>query len=390
MTNTKQRIESIDILKGLVMIIMALDHTRDYFHADAFFYDPTDPDKTSLLVYFTRWITHFCAPVFCFLAGISAFLVGKKKNKQELSAFLFKRGIWLVFIELTVINFAWYFDIYFRTPSLQVIWSLGISMIFLAILIHLPRMLILIFSCVLIFGHNLFDKVHYEGNLLWQILHDGGLLNFPAYNMRGYLAYPIIPWIAVMSLGYCFGELYEQSYDGKKRKKLLNIIGLASMILFVILNGTNFYGDPEGWKHYDTTLKTVMSFFNPEKYPPSLIYLLMTLSPAFIFLANTETVKGKIVNFLGTFGRVPFFYYILHIYFIHILAIIFAEFLGFGWQKMILTDWIGNASGLKGYGVSLWAVYLIWILIIALLYPLCKKFDTYKMNHKEKWWLSYL
>ncbi len=385
----KYRIESLDLLKGMVMVVMALDHVRDYFHAPAFLYDPADPSQTTLPIFFTRWITHFCAPAFCFLAGISAFLVGIRKPKKELSAFLLKRGIWLVFIEMTIVNFGWYFDIYFRSPGLLVIWSLGISMIVLAALIHLPRTVILIFSCVLIFGHNLLDNVHFDGNYLWAILHEMTLFKYSG-NYKLYVDYPVIPWIAVMSLGYCFGALYDKSYDANKRKKILNSIGFSAIVLFIILRGINLYGNPSKWIQFDEFSKTLISFLNPSKYPPSLLYLLMTLGPALIFLANAENLKGRLVIFFSTFGRVPFFYYILHLYLIHIIALVFAQLTGFGWQKMILDGWIGDVPLLKGYGFSLWVVYLVWVAVILLLYPLCKKFDRYKTNHKEKWWLSYL
>jgi uncharacterized membrane protein len=387
-TNQK-RIESIDLLKGLVMVIMALDHTRDYFHASAYIFDPADPTQTSLPIFFTRWITHFCAPAFSFLAGLSAFMVGRRKSIAELSGFLLKRGLWLIFIELTVVNFAWYFDIHFHTFGLLVIWSLGISMIVLAALVHLPQKFILLFSCMMIFGHDLLDNIHFPGNLLWEIIHELSFFKLPG-NVQLLVGYPVVPWMAVMALGYYFGSFYDKSFDSIKRKKLFNIIGLSAIILFIILRWTNLYGDPLNWKHYDTITKELISFLNPNKYPPSLLYLLMTLGATFLFLANSENLKGRIVNFFSTFGRVPFFYYILHLYLIHIVAMVFAEFSGFGWQKLVLPSWITFVPDMKGYGFSLWVVYLVWIAIIVLLYPLCKKFDRYKLNHKEKWWLSYL
>jgi uncharacterized membrane protein len=290
---------------------------------------------------------------------------------------------------MTIVNFAWYFDIYFSSPGLLVIWSLGISMIVLAGLIHLPRTVILIVSCVLIFGHNLLDNVHFDGNYLWAILHEMTLFRY-SDNYKLYVDYPVIPWIAVMSLGYCFGALYDKSYDANKRKKILSIIGFSAIALFIVLRGINLYGNPSNWMQFDEFSKTLISFLNPSKYPPSLLYLLMTLGPALIFLANAENLKGRLVNFFSTFGRVPFFYYILHLYLIHILALLAAQLTGFGWHIMILNDWIGSVPALKGYGFSLWVVYLVWIAVILLLYPLCIKFDRYKTNHKEKWWLSYL
>jgi uncharacterized membrane protein len=385
----KNRVKSIDLLRGLVMVIMALDHSRDFFHAYSRLYNPMDPNHSSLAIVFTRWITHFCAPVFCLLAGVSAFLSGRRKTKGELSLFLLKRGIWLVLVELTLVNFGWSFDVQFRAIVLQVIWVLGISMMVLAALIHLPKTYILILSCILIFGHNLLDNLHFGGNVFWEIIHDGGFLKLSNDRSLGF-AYPLVPWIAVMSLGYCLGSLYDQSFDPIKRKKILNITGFSAVALFILLHWANLYGNSWTWKHYDTASKTLMSFLNLRKYPPSLLYLLMTLGPALIFLANAENVKGRVVGFFSTFGRVPFFFYILHIYLIHFIALIFAQLLGFGWQKMILSGSIFYSPGLIGFGFPLWVVYAVWVGVIALSYPLCRKFDAYKMNHKEKWWLSYL
>jgi uncharacterized membrane protein len=388
-TITKSRIESIDLLKGLVMVIMALDHVRDYFHYSSYFFDPSDPTQSTLPIFFTRFITHFCAPIFCFLAGTSAFMVGKRKSKSELSNFLLKRGIWLVFIEMTIVNFGWYFDIYFKSPNLLVIWSLGISMICLAALVHLSRKFILLFCLILILGHNLLDTVHYNGNVFWAILHEVAFFKI-TNDVEFFVGFPIIPWIAVMALGYYFGTFYDTSYHHEKRKKLFNLIGILAILTFVTLRFSNVYGDPIPYKDYETTAKDLISFFNPSKYPPSLLFLLMTLGTAILFLANTEKLKGKVVDFFSTFGRVPFFYYILHLYLIHLIALIFAEFSGFGWRIMILQDWVTETPTLKGYGFPLWVVYAVWILVIVLLYPLCKKFDAYKQAHKEKWWLSYL
>ena len=390
MTQVKStRIQSIDILKGIVMILMALDHTRDYFHYDSFLFSPEDPTQSNLPMFFTRWITHFCAPAFSFLAGLSAFMVSKRKTKKELSSFLIKRGLWLVFIEMTIVNFSWYFDVTFSNPGLLVIWVLGISMIALAGLIWLPKKYILIFSCLLIFGHNLLDSVHFEGSILWAILHEFAFIDLGnGYTL--FAVYPIIPWVAVMSLGYYFGDFYNVSFDARKRKKMFNILGVLSIALFIVLRFTNVYGNLSPWKDYDTLPQDLISFFNPAKYPPSLTYLLMTLGVTFIFLANSEKLKGKIANFFKVFGRVPFFYYIIHIYVIHILALLYAELSGFGWEIMILKNWVTEVPALKGYGLNLGFVYLVWIGIILLIYPLCKKFDSYKQNNKDKWWLSYL
>jgi len=385
---TSNRILSLDLLKGLVMVIMALDHTRDYFHNAAFIFDPTDPLLTDVPLYFTRWITHYCAPAFSFLAGISAYLVGRRKSGRALSSFLLKRGLWLVIIEITVVNFSWYFDIHFGFVSLLVIWSLGISMIILAALIHLPSKMILLFSLIIIFGHNLLNYIPVEKSILWSMLHEWNSFVLSDH-LELLIAYPIIPWVGVMSLGYYFGSFYNKNFEPLKRQQLFLRIGFLTVLLFVLVRFINQYGNPNHWKSYETIQQTLFSFFDPSKYPPSLSYLLMTLGPTLLFLAYAEKWKGKVVEFFSVFGRVPFFYYIIHIYVIHLFALFVAQIMGFGWQKMILKGWVTDSKELAGYGVDLWLVYLIWIGVILLLYPLCKKFGTYKVNHKEKWWLSY-
>jgi uncharacterized membrane protein len=386
---TKPRIESIDLLKGLVIVIMALDHVRDYFHYSAFMFDPSDPAQSNLPIFFTRLITHFCAPAFSFLAGLSAYMVGRRKTPYELSIFLIKRGLWLMLIDMTVIVFGWHFDPQFRDIVFNVVSSLGIGMIVLAGLIHLPKSIIIAFSCLVIFGHNLLDNIHFDGSVLWSFLHERHpFLITEGYHFR--ISYPIIPWVAVMSLGYCIGSLYDSSVESAKRKRVLNIAGLSSLALFFVLIGINRYGDAIRWTHFDETSKTIMSMLNMTKYPPSLKFLLMTLGGTFLFLANSEKLKGKLVNYISTFGRAPFFFYIVHIYFIHFLALFAAEFTGFGWRTMIVPIFVNRVAALKGYGFGLWVVYVVWIAVILLLYPLCKRFDTYKQAHKEKWWLSYL
>jgi uncharacterized membrane protein len=387
-TANKTRIASIDLLKGLVMVVMALDHVRDYFHYSAFMFDPSDPERTSLPIFFTRFITHFCAPAFSFLAGLSAFMIGRRKSAAALSAFLFKRGLWLVFVEIVIVSFGWKFDVQFRHIGLQTIWQLGISMMLLAGLIQLPQRVVLGGSLLIIFGHNLLDNVHFDGSFLWAVLHEPKLFQWSGHYIR--TAYPLLPWVAVMSLGYCFGTLYNPLVDAAKRKKTWNVLGIGSLILFVVLIVVNKYGDPLPWTNHGVTVKTLMSILDVTKYPPSLLYLLLTLGGSFLFLANTEKLQGAVVNFFCVFGRVPFFYYILHIYLIHLIAVFVAWFTGFGWKALVLPTFITRVEALKGYGVNLVSVYLIWICVIVLLYPLCKKFDAYKQSHKEKWWLSYL
>ncbi len=387
------RVESIDLLRGLVMIFMALDHVRDYFHADAFLYDPTDLTKTSVILFFTRWITHFCAPIFIFLAGTSAFLIGLRKSKQELSGFLLKRGLWLVFLELTIINFAWFFNIQFSLITLFVIWTLGIGMIVLAACIHLPYKIILTIGVLLIVGHHAFDNFHVEGNgteaILWSMVHEQRGFQL-ANGFFLFVGYPLIPWIGVMLVGYCFGVFYSSSYDALARRKILLYLGTALIVLFVVIRFPNVYGDPNPWSVQPNPFFTALSFINVSKYPPSLLYILVTLGPAILLLAVSEKYTGAIAQKVKVLGRVPMFYYLLHLYLIHGLAVLAAVLSGYDASDMVFNTWVTMSPDLKGYGFDLWVVHIIWIGVVMVLYPLCKWYDNYKLTQRSKWWLSYL
>jgi len=388
-----KRISSIDLLRGAVMILMALDHVRDYFHADAYLYGPLDLDKASVALFFTRWITHFCAPVFMFLAGTSAFMVGQKKTKKELSVFLLTRGLWLILLELTLINFEWNFDIAFTNIYFIVIWALGISMIVLAALIHLPQKLILVIGILLVAGHNLLDNIHVPGNSLkafgWALLHDSNFFNWNGKNVL--VGYPVIPWIGIMALGYCLGAIYTPGFSAEKRKKILIMIGSVAIALFVVIRLLNGYGDPAPWSEQPSPIYTFLSFIKVTKYPPSLMYALVTLGPAILVLAFAENIKGRMSKIISVYGRVPMFYYVLHIFVIHLFTMIAAGlFTDFSWKVWILKEPLWFTETLKGYGFSLATVYLVWMVIVIGVYPLCKWYDRYKQNHKEKWWLSYL
>ena len=387
------RIESIDLLRGIVMIVMALDHVRDYFHADAFLYDPTDLSKTSVALFFTRWITHFCAPVFIFLAGTSAFLIGFRKSKQELSVFLLKRGIWLIILELTIVNFAWFFNVQFSLITLFVIWALGIGMIVLAAFIHLPFKAILAIGVLMVVGHNVFDNFKVDGNgpaaILWSMVHQ--FQGFPlSESYFLFIGYPIIPWIGVMMLGYCFGTFYQTTYSPADRKKILFYLGFSLVALFVLIRLINVYGDPNPWSTQPNPVFTVLSFLNVTKYPPSLLYVLVTLGPAILFLAISENYYGSVSQKIKILGRVPMFYYLLHLYLIHLLALTAALLTGYEASDMVFNTWVTNSPNLVGYGFTLWVVYVVWISVILILYPLCKWYDTYKATQRSKWWLSYL
>lgn len=388
------RIESIDILRGLVIVIMALDHVRDYFHAANFLYEPNNLSQTTVAIFFTRWISHFCAPVFVFLAGTSAFLVGERKTKNELAEFLLKRGLWLMLLEVVVICFAWTFNPNYIIFRLQVIWILGLSMVCMAALIYLPTKTILIIGIMILFGHNLLDNIHATGNtfkdFLWGELHERKRFYFAGHQFT--TGYSLLAWLGIMMLGYSFGMLYKKGMDAALRKKYLLLIGSAAIILFLLLRGINRYGDMAPWSTQQSFAMTLCSFLNVTKYPPSLMYTLMTLGPALIALAILEKPLNWFGKIVIPFGRVPLFFYILHLFLIHGLAVVAVVASGRPWTDMIITT-LANAKEspwLKGYGFSLAGTYAVWILVVLILYPLCKWYDRYKTTHKEKWWLSYL
>lgn len=389
----KSRIESIDILRGVVMVIMALDHVRDYFHYGSFYNDPTDLATTSPILFFTRFITNFCAPVFVFLSGTSAFLYGTNKTKPQLFKFLFTRGLWLIFLEIVVNNFIWTFDITYSLQIFQVIFAIGFSMICLSFLIYLPKKVILILGIILIAGHNALDSIVMQGqsfqSIVWYFLHQNNAL-VKGSDYLVIIQYPLIPWIGIMALGYLFGTFYQKDYDVALRKKWLLRLGLGAIALFFILRGLNIYGDLTPWTVQDTITKTILSFFKVTKYPPSLLFICVTLGPAMLFLYAYENTQNKVTNFFLAFGRVPLFYYFLHMLVIHVFAILSIFIFGGNWQDMIMTGKNFMNGNLKTYGYSLFIVYLVWISVVLLLFPLCKQYMKYKANNKDKWWLSYL
>lgn len=387
-----KRIESIDLLRGVVMIIMALDHVRIYFYFGSFFNDPTDLDTTTPALFFTRFITHFCAPVFVFLAGTAAFLYGANKTKRELSTFLLSRGIWLIMLEIVVNNFLWTFDPAYSMLVLQVIWAIGVSMVFLSVLVYLPYRVLLGIGLIILLAHNSLDTIQLEGSgfgaILWAMVHQSYLFTLDGLAM--YVHYPVLPWIAVMALGYCFGILYKKDFPQELRSKWLLGLGIGAILLFLVVRGINIYGDLVPWSVRENNAYTFFSFLNTTKYPPSLSYLLMILGPSILFLYLFEKSRNRIVDFFVVFGRVPLFYYFLHVFVIHLVALVGIGLAGGNWRDMILTaDAFINAS-LINYGYPLWVVYLIWTAIIVLLYPVCRWYMNYKLSHRRFWWLSYL
>ncbi len=389
---SKPRIQSIDLLRGLVMIIMALDHTRDFFHAQAMTEDPLDPATTTPMLYFTRWITHFCAPVFVFLAGSSIFLQGLRKTKKELSLFIIKRGIWLLLIEIFVMNFAFFFDIHFTVIGLQTIWSIGISMIILGLFIWLPFPVILTTGLVIVLGHNaldLYEKSQGPSFSIWyDLLHHVGFHHL--WGKHDLLVlYPFLSWSGLMMLGYCFGKLLYKT-EGKQRKKVLIWLGLAITLFFIGARILDIYGDPDVLTDTDKPLNSLYSFLEVSKYPPSLFYMCMTIGPALLFMAWFGNTQNRLTKIVSVYGRVPFFYYILHFYLIHVVSMICFLAKGHSFAEGMKNSGSNPNFLIPGEGYSLWVVYLVWLAIVISLYPICKWYDNYKTSHKEKWWLSYL
>ncbi len=391
----RARINSIDLLRGVVIILMALDHVRMYFGQGSWYADPTDLAITTAPLFLTRWITHFCAPIFIFLAGTSAFLHGTRlQNTRQLSRYLFTRGVWLVFVELVIVNFGWTFDITLSLHFLQVIWAMGICMIVLSLLVYLPNWAIFTFGIILVAGHNLLDPIQMEGTsaqaLIWYILHQYQFIAF-APDLAVWFHYPLIPLVGLMALGYILGILYQPEFGPERRRNLLLWMGFTAMLLFLILRGFNLYGEPNPWSPQPTLVNTILSFLNTTKYPMSLHYLLMTMGPALIFLALTEGVKDRgVAGIILTFGSVPFFFYVVHIYLIHFLALVAIVVSGRSWTDYIITAEAYMRQTTADFGYPLYVVYLIWALVIVIMYPLCKWYRAYKKNHRDNKLLSYI
>lgn len=385
------RIQSIDLLRGIVMIIMALDHTRDFFHEQAFTGDPLNLSTTTPILFFTRWITHFCAPVFIFLSGTSIYLQSLRKTKAQLSIFLVKRGLWLILIEVLVMSFAFTFDPSYKHIFLQTIWAIGISMVLLAIFIWLPFRLILLLGLLIVLGHNTLDFAEASSKspfgFWWSMFHRQNA--FPLGDGRTlFNFYPFLPWTGLMLLGYCTGKLYRQRITAEYRSKVLFWLGLALICFFIALRLTNLYGDPSKYNVQGSWVYTILSFINTTKYPPSLLYMCMTIGPALILLSWVEKIQNSVTNVFVIFGRVPFLFYVLHFYLLHLLCMGLFLLRGHSFTEGMNTTSIFKFINI-GEGYRLMIVYMIWIGVVVLLYPLCKKFSEYKQTHKQ-WWLSYL
>ncbi|HVS82947.1 MAG TPA: heparan-alpha-glucosaminide N-acetyltransferase domain-containing protein [Pyrinomonadaceae bacterium] len=412
---TRGRVDSIDLLRGIVMVIMMLDHTRDFVHYGVLQFDPLDLSKTTTALFLTRWITHFCAPVFVFLAGTGAYLqFARGKSKRELSRFLITRGLWLIVLEFTVVRLGAFFSVDPRFFGLvQVIFVIGVSMIILAALIHLPLKVVAAFGLLMIALHNLLDRFSVQawqgpqspvpswGAKLWMLLHQPGFFpigpRFPSPIV--FMLYPLIPWIGVMAAGYAFGAIYTK--DSQQRKRWLLWIGAIATLLFALIRAIDIYGEPLHWARQNNVVFTVLSFVNTTKYPPSLLFLLMTLGPAILLLfwfessdrllgapaANPRSVRSRVREFFVTFGRVPLFFYLLQWPTAHSISLLLHILAGKPWRWLLQTP-IGWQYQ-PGMGFNLVVVYICWIAGVLLLYPLCKWFARLKARRRD-WWLSYL
>jgi len=386
-----RRIESIDLLRGLVMILMALDHTREYFGATAI--SPTDLTRTTAALFMARWITHICAPTFFFLTGTSAFLTLGRRTIPQLSRLLVTRGVWLIVLELTVVRcFGYQFNLDYRVTMLVVLWALGWAMIVLGLLVHLPVAAITAAGATLIVAHNLFDPIRAPslGALapLWTVLHTPGIVvATPAYTV--FAAYPLVPWIGVTAVGFGLGPLYAQRDD--RRRGTLFALALAAIVSFVVLRWVNIYGDPSPWTTQRSALFSLLSFLNTTKYPPSLLFLLMTLGPALLILWLADARTPPLLRPAVVVGKVPLFYFVLHLSLIHLLAAVVC------YARYGTAHWMFESPRLDqypitpppGWGYSLPIVYVVWAIVVVVLYPLCRWYAGVK-ERRGVWWLSYL
>jgi len=388
---SRSRVESIDVLRGLVMILMALDHTRDFFGATAI--SPTDLTRTTAALFFTRWITHICAPVFFLLTGTSAYLTLGRRSVPQLSRLLVTRGLWLVALELTALRcFGYQFNVDYRVTMLVVLWALGWSMIVLGGLVRLPPGAVAAIGAAMIAGHNLLDPIR-SASLgpfapLWTILHAPGVVVARPGHIV-FVAYPLIPWIGVTAVGFGLGTLY--SRDGDRRRRILLHLGITLTIAFLVLRWVNLYGDPVRWSAQPSALFTALSVLNTTKYPPSLLFLLMTLGPAALVLWSIDARTPSLLLPSRVYGKVPLFYFVLHLTLIHVLAIAVC------YARYGSAHWMFESPRLDqypitpppGWGYSLPVVYAWWIVVVVLLYPACRWYAGIK-EQRRAWWVSYL
>lgn len=385
-----KRQPSIDIVRGIVMIIMALDHVRDLMHVDSITQSPTDLGTTSPLLFFTRWITHLCAPIFVFLAGTSVYLsLQNKNNTAETRKLLLKRGLWLILLEFTIINFGLFFDIGFHTLLFEVIAAIGFGFVVLSLLLKVRSQTLGIVGLVIIFFHNLLALIPFaENSVLKTILTPlFGPAVFPFAGKAFIMGYPPIPWLGIMLVGFATGKFYELAEA--QRKKLFLKISLSALTLFVVIRLVNIYGDPALWATQKDPVFTFLSFMNVTKYPPSLLFCLVTLGIMFLLLAFAEQFHNTVKKVTLVYGKVPLFYFVVHFYVIHILTLFMLLAQGFNWSQLeFASGTFGRPKSVES-GLPLWSIYVIWIFVVALLYKPCQWFGKYKAENNH-WWLKYI
>lgn len=387
-----QRINSIDFTRGLVMIIMALDHVRDLMHSTSLTQDPTNLTTTTVSLFFTRWITHLCAPTFVFLSGTSAYLsLQHSASVQSNQRFLLTRGLWLIILEFTLINFALWFDVSFRILALQVIGAIGFGLIILSLLLRLSNRIILAVGLVIIVFHNLLQDVSFATNsplhIAWSLLFRPGVFPLSQQFIFAVL-YPLIPWLGIMLTGFGMGSLFMRPIQ--QRRNTLCWLGGATLGVFILLRFINLYGDPAPWTPQKNSLFTLLSFINTTKYPPSLLYTSMTLGIALLLLALVDGVSNSVTRLVTVYGRVPLFYYLIHWYLIHSLMVGLMLLQGFQWSDLSFAPFgLGRPLNATS-GIELVGVYLVWASVVVLLYPLCRWYWNVKKANKTIWWLRYI
>ncbi|MEP6835314.1 MAG: heparan-alpha-glucosaminide N-acetyltransferase domain-containing protein [Gemmatimonas sp.] len=382
----RPRLDAVDFTRGIIMIIMALDHTRDFFGIPG--QNPTNIVTTTGALFFTRWITHLCAPTFFLLTGTGAYLSLRKQSPAQLSRFLLTRGVWLIVLETVIVRcVAYQFNFDFKVTLLLVLWALGWSMITLSLLVRFPLAVPIVFGLVLIAFHNLFDGAQLANPVLIMLHQPGFVLNTPAHVI--FASYPLIPWIGVTAVGYALGRVYD--WQPERRRTFLLRVGLGLVVSFLALRALNVYGDPARWAVQKSNTLTVISFFNVTKYPPSLLFLLMTLGPTLLLLRALDNAKPRALAPALTFGRVPLFYFMLHFMFLHLLAVVVCLIRYGSAHWMFESPDLGNYpfTPPPGWGFTLPGVYATWMFIVIATYPFCRWFAALKQRRKDVW-LSYL
>jgi uncharacterized membrane protein len=386
-----KRFTSIDFTRGLVMVIMALDHVREFIHKTSMTQDPTNLETTTAILFLTRWVTHLCAPAFVFLAGVSAYIsIRRKNNLRESRKFLLTRGIWLLVLEFAVINFALWFDIQYRLLLMEVIAAIGLSFIVLSFLLRLPSRVIGIIGVLLIIIQNLVQNITVPSDpvmaFIFSVLFHPGLTQL-SQEHSFYTAYPLISWLGIMLAGFSFGELFD--LNPEKRRKIFLRSGMAVLSAFIIIRAINIFGDPSGWSLQKNWFFTFLSFINVSKYPPSLLFTFLFTGITLTLLSVSETYKSRLSGMISVYGRVPLFYFIIHLFIIHATMFLVLFIQGFGTEDFVFGAF-KNGRPETGGGTGLTLIYIIWIVLVLFLYPVCKWFGEYKAAQPEKRLLRFL